>query len=627
MRSSGILSCKAAAASSVARLLQVVATTTAAVVATLLLQVESLSLRRRHHPGSQQQEPEEPGGHHRFLKSSSSSRQRGDYLNVLGDALQKCSGPGMALTGFTRTGHCVAHDDDAGSHHVCIDMSSNTGVNFCTVTGQSNWCASSMGCDGGGGDCPIEHWCVYEWAFAKYIEKAGGCDKIQTIVCEATNMKAITHCESQASSYPHIANALACLKSRCLGGGFLQVLNSAQQKENRPRHGRPSRQQRGTATTDRQRQSKFSSFSSPVRQINSTFWESSPVWQREEAIEDSLALSQGRVEPSVARAIGSDPEEAHYLCRVRGGGGGRRGGEVAVVLNARTNERALFFESGKRDSGGETRVKCANRLSDQELKLCLQKEGQLVTAAEDCPPCPCHLAEVAPGEPSSSFFPGEFAYMRRMAQEVVDRCSRRDGAPSAALSRRKEGKTKEQQRGPESFLPNKKGAREEPPFRILVLGMGGGAMSSFLHDACGNNTEVESVEYLGNVAILAESYFGFRASPSNTLKSPADALEVVQRKAQHPMLRGTYDAVLVDCFLTGGVTPPHCRSQAFLEAVAKLLPPDGSGLVMQNLWNSDPEHAEVAGEFNATLGLYRQTFGSVRVLQLPTKTNNVLMAY
>merc|ERR1711865_542207 len=57
------------------------------------------------------------------------------YINVNGTPLQSCSSPGMALTGYTREGNCVAHTGDAGSHHVCIDMSSNTGGNFCTVTG------------------------------------------------------------------------------------------------------------------------------------------------------------------------------------------------------------------------------------------------------------------------------------------------------------------------------------------------------------------------------------------------------------------------------------------------------------------------------------------------------------
>ena len=80
------------------------------------------------------------------------------FTNVNGGDLERCSGRGMALTGFTRNGHCVDQNDDAGSHHVCIDMSSTTGGNFCSVTGQPNWCGSSMACDGSAGVCPVEHW-------------------------------------------------------------------------------------------------------------------------------------------------------------------------------------------------------------------------------------------------------------------------------------------------------------------------------------------------------------------------------------------------------------------------------------------------------------------------------------
>lgn len=140
------------------------------------------------------------------------------YLNVTGGELQKCSGPGMALTGFTRTGHCADRDDDAGSHHVCIDMSSLTGSggNFCQVTGQSDWCSSSMPCDGSPGErCPVQHWCVCEWAFTSYLERAGGCDKIQKIVCEATNFMALKHYREQASS-PRVKAALDCLEQRCV---------------------------------------------------------------------------------------------------------------------------------------------------------------------------------------------------------------------------------------------------------------------------------------------------------------------------------------------------------------------------------------------------------------------------
>ena len=99
----------------------------------------------------------------------------------------------MALTGFTRNGQCVDLNDDAGSHHVCIDMSSNTGGNFCDVTGQPDWCSSKMPCDGGRGRCPVEHWCVCQWAWEMYVKKEG-CENIVDLHCESVNMKALEAC-------------------------------------------------------------------------------------------------------------------------------------------------------------------------------------------------------------------------------------------------------------------------------------------------------------------------------------------------------------------------------------------------------------------------------------------------
>lgn len=138
------------------------------------------------------------------------------YMNVLGGSLESCSQTNMALTGFMRDGHCTEIEDDAGSHHICIDLSSTSGGNFCTVTGQSNWCSSSMTCDGDASSvCPVEHWCVCQWAFGSYLANAGGCDQIQDIVCEATNMVALEAYEASASSSTQIADALDCLRSRC----------------------------------------------------------------------------------------------------------------------------------------------------------------------------------------------------------------------------------------------------------------------------------------------------------------------------------------------------------------------------------------------------------------------------
>lgn len=136
------------------------------------------------------------------------------YKNVYGSNLKACSRDDTALTGFTRNGKCVNKIQDQGSHHVCIDISSTSGGNFCTVTGQPNWCEEPMPChDKREKTCPIEQWCVCEWAFASYIQNAGGCDKIAKVDCHATNGNVLHHYRDDKR--PHVQKALACLKRKC----------------------------------------------------------------------------------------------------------------------------------------------------------------------------------------------------------------------------------------------------------------------------------------------------------------------------------------------------------------------------------------------------------------------------
>eukprot|EP01083_Nonionella_stella_P193215 713854_1 len=145
-----------------------------------------------------------PGGHNAALASND--------LNLYGRTLQPCSSDGMALTGYTRTGSCDSHDHDGGAHHVCIDVGGTTGGNFCDVTGQPNWCSSRMSCHGDEStSCPVRHWCVCQWAFARYVQMSGGCSDIQDVKCDAVNAKALL-------AYRNVTRykeALDCLESRC----------------------------------------------------------------------------------------------------------------------------------------------------------------------------------------------------------------------------------------------------------------------------------------------------------------------------------------------------------------------------------------------------------------------------
>ena len=132
-------------------------------------------------------------------------------LNVYGDELALCSKPGMAMTGFTRDGHCTDLDDDAGSHHICIQMWPSK-VNFCNQTGQPDWCEEEMPChEDASKTCPIKNWCVCQWAFEAYVQKVG-CDAVVDLQCEAVNKVALDAYEEDKDAHKE---ALACLKLKC----------------------------------------------------------------------------------------------------------------------------------------------------------------------------------------------------------------------------------------------------------------------------------------------------------------------------------------------------------------------------------------------------------------------------
>merc|ERR1711941_232426 len=89
--------------------------------------------------------------------------------------------------------------------------------NFCEVTGQSNWCDSgNMRChDNSNENCKVQNWCVCQWAFASYIQNAGGCDAIQDIVCQSINMVALNAYRVAKENNGKYDEALSCIVQRC----------------------------------------------------------------------------------------------------------------------------------------------------------------------------------------------------------------------------------------------------------------------------------------------------------------------------------------------------------------------------------------------------------------------------
>ena len=140
-----------------------------------------------------------------------------DQKSVTGSALQVCSQPGEATTGWTRDGHCLAGANDRGSHHICIKMEQD----FCDVTNQGDWCSTLRDPRSGH---PIGHWCVCQWAFASYLRgKRNDCAAFSSVNCNATNALALGAYQTR----PEYADALRCLNEKCGVGTFEQTQESA----------------------------------------------------------------------------------------------------------------------------------------------------------------------------------------------------------------------------------------------------------------------------------------------------------------------------------------------------------------------------------------------------------------
>lgn len=259
-------------------------------------------------------------------------------------------------------------------------------------------------------------------------------------------------------------------------------------------------------------------------------------------------------------AVVEDLRTSRILCRLPGAQGQ---GSATVRLQPQTNVRSLVFNDDA--EGAETEVRCEGAADPQCVAQAMPHDAH---AVEDCPACPCRA--------SGELF-GPFAIA--MAEETDRRCH--GGGPT--------------------------------PTRILLLGLGAGELANHIVQVCDQSgstgVELDAVELDGRLPVLASRFFGL---PEKVQVTVGDALTVVLEKQQtiadNELLaeQRRYDVVLVDCFSTGGVTPEHCRSSQFVQALHAIIQDGGS--VLHHLWHDDQRHPEVKDEFNATIALYEEIF-------------------
>ncbi len=152
------------------------------------------------------------------------------------------------------------------------------------------------------------------------------------------------------------------------------------------------------------------------------------------------------------------------------------------------------------------------------------------------------------------------------------------------------------------------------PKRVLIVGLGGGAMVRFLNHVF-PDTHVDAVEIDPVVVRVAEEYFGTRPGPRTRIVTE-DAFVFFERSEE------TYDVIYMDAFLKpGGDTdatgvPLHLKTLAFYRQIQDRLA--DRGLVVFNL-NPHPG-------LQADLRTIREAFSQIYIFPVPDRHNTAVVA-
>lgn len=155
---------------------------------------------------------------------------------------------------------------------------------------------------------------------------------------------------------------------------------------------------------------------------------------------------------------------------------------------------------------------------------------------------------------------------------------------------------------------------KHPQQRVLVVGLGGGAMVRFLNHHF-PTTEVDAVEIDPVVVALADEFFGTRPSPTTRIFTE-DAIQFLRRD------HGKYDAIYMDAFLEPGAEtdargiPKKLKTVEFLKSLHRQLTP--GGVVAFNI----AEHPELPRD----LETISEAFPTVLTAKAPQTNNHVVIA-
>jgi hypothetical protein len=293
----------------------------------------------------------------------------------------------------------------------------------------------------------------------------------------------------------------------------------------------------------------------------------------------ALALCAGRSNAAALRArnsTASSQKLTGLLCREAG----PDNNDVDVVLEEGGRRSLLFSKRvmdgkgnliGREAAGMQSTVHCATEVTQPKDRQCtpadLDKPVPSCTVVGQMGNCACVPIVNEPLK---------LPYQQQMASKALELCEAK--------------------------------AKAKQPFRVLMFGLGGGAVPMYIRHRC-EAAVLESVESDPRVALLAQRLFGFKADSKNRVEI-ADGEEAAERHAKtHPWPAGPhYDIVLVDCFDGESHVASSCRSEKFLHSIETALGPDGT--VLHNVMDTDV--AQLLPMYQATFGATQTTKETVQ---------------